>query len=261
MHSSDPCALFVAHPGHELLLYGWLQQARPSVFVLTDGSGHAASSRLPRTRRLLRSLRAPVGSIFGRVTDQEAYAAILRGDLGWLIGLAEELAAALVQERIRLVVADAAEGYNPVHDLCRFIVGTACSLANRRGSPARHCEFSVVGPPDSRPGIDADGMVLLLDDAAFAAKIAAARALLPLRDDVEALLGRFGESAFRRECFRAVDDWTAPTHPPGGRPHYELIGEERVARNRYERVIRYADHVRPLQAGLTAWLDGAACAS
>jgi carbonic anhydrase/acetyltransferase-like protein (isoleucine patch superfamily) len=26
----------VAHPGHELCVYGWLEQARPLVFVLTD---------------------------------------------------------------------------------------------------------------------------------------------------------------------------------------------------------------------------------
>ena len=31
-------ALFVAHPGHELRIYGWLERARPQVHVLTDGS-------------------------------------------------------------------------------------------------------------------------------------------------------------------------------------------------------------------------------
>lgn len=35
--SSGRAALVVAHPGHELRVYGWLEQARPRVFVLTDG--------------------------------------------------------------------------------------------------------------------------------------------------------------------------------------------------------------------------------
>lgn len=38
--------LMIAHPGHELLVHGWLEVAHPRVFVLTDGSGRCAQSRL-----------------------------------------------------------------------------------------------------------------------------------------------------------------------------------------------------------------------
>lgn len=37
--------LIMAHPGHELLLYHWLEIARPTVFALSDGSG---GTQLPR---------------------------------------------------------------------------------------------------------------------------------------------------------------------------------------------------------------------
>ena len=38
--SEDACtALVIGHPGHELLVHGWLEVARPIVFVFTDGSG------------------------------------------------------------------------------------------------------------------------------------------------------------------------------------------------------------------------------
>ena len=40
-----PVALVVAHPGHELLAYGWLSRYRPSVFVVTDGSGRDGQAR------------------------------------------------------------------------------------------------------------------------------------------------------------------------------------------------------------------------
>src|SRR5438034_752023 len=34
--SNARAALFIAHPGHELLVHGWLELVRPFVFVLTD---------------------------------------------------------------------------------------------------------------------------------------------------------------------------------------------------------------------------------
>ena len=40
------CALVVAHPGHELRVYGWLALRKPDVYILTDGSGHTGNSRL-----------------------------------------------------------------------------------------------------------------------------------------------------------------------------------------------------------------------
>src|ERR671917_288531 len=50
---SGKAALVVAHPGHELCVYGWLEQARPRVFVLTDGSGRSGIPRLQSTTKIL----------------------------------------------------------------------------------------------------------------------------------------------------------------------------------------------------------------
>jgi hypothetical protein len=54
----------VAHPGHELRVFGWLHAARPRVFVLTDGSGRTGRSRLPSTTRILREAGAEPASIY-----------------------------------------------------------------------------------------------------------------------------------------------------------------------------------------------------
>ena len=70
-------ALVVGHPGHELLVHGWLEVTRPSVFVLTDGSGRSTQSRLDSTTKLLNQTGAKSGSVYGRLTDAESYAAIL----------------------------------------------------------------------------------------------------------------------------------------------------------------------------------------
>jgi hypothetical protein len=70
-------ALVVAHPGHELRVYGWTARERPLVCVLTDGSGYAAGSRLGGTTALLTALGAAPGPIYGRFTDRELYDLLL----------------------------------------------------------------------------------------------------------------------------------------------------------------------------------------
>src|SRR5215470_17021527 len=61
-----PAALVISHPGHELRLFGWLRLAKPSVFILTDGSGRSDASRIASTSRILASAGANPGGIFGR---------------------------------------------------------------------------------------------------------------------------------------------------------------------------------------------------
>ncbi|MEO8036048.1 MAG: hypothetical protein ABI837_16555 [Acidobacteriota bacterium] len=238
----------MAHPGHELRVMGWLQKVKPRVFALTDGSGPEERSRLDLTRVLLESAGvARSEGFFGKITDRQAYKAILECDSGLLLSFVEALAAELIELQIGAIVADAAEGYNPVHDLCRLIVGAGCSLAACAGLKVTHYEYAVVGPPKS---YEYDEHVAYdLDDEELERKLSIARSLTPLRDEVEQLLARFGEDSFRRELFRPVKDWTSMLTDP---PLYERIGEERVTRGRYERVIRYREHMLPLQTRLLA---------
>jgi hypothetical protein len=76
MPSSLPSALVVAHPGHELRVFGWVEATRPRVYVLTDGSGRGGRSRLPATTRILAETGAVPAGIYGRLTDHDAYDAI-----------------------------------------------------------------------------------------------------------------------------------------------------------------------------------------
>ncbi|MFL5382176.1 MAG: hypothetical protein ACJ8GN_06645, partial [Longimicrobiaceae bacterium] len=84
--------LVVAHPGHELRVYGWLESAAPLVCVLTDGSGSGGEARLESTTRLLAGTGARPGSIYGRMSDREIYTAILDHDFACFTDLAEQLA-------------------------------------------------------------------------------------------------------------------------------------------------------------------------
>ena len=181
-------ALVVAHPSHELRIHGWLEQTRPYVCVLTDGGGRSGEPRLSRTSEVLARAGATQGVIYGRLTDLEVYAAILKGDSELFAGLVEELAEAFVEEQIDYVVGDAAEGYSVAHDICRVMIGAAVERAREiHERRIANFDFPVVGAPaDSQNNTD---IRLDLDAEAYERKINAALAYSPkLALDVEAAL-------------------------------------------------------------------------
>ena len=238
--------LFIAHPGHELRVLGWVERERPLVAILTDGSGAHGRSRVASSAALLARLGAVPAPVFGRMTDRAFYDALLSGDAGLFMELADEMAETVVSSGTTFVAGDALEGYNPAHDVCRMLVDRAVELAAQRtGREIGNHEFLLAG----RPGVVADGAVVVeLDDAALARKRDAALSYREMRQEIEPVLARFGLEAFRRECLtpRRLSEWTPRENPP----FYERYGEERVSLGLYRRVIRYCEHVAPLGEAL-----------
>jgi hypothetical protein len=249
--------LVVAHPGHELRVYGWMETVRPRVCVLTDGSGSGGEGRLESTTALLARTAARAGAIYGRMSDRAVYAAILERDFALFTGLANELARALEADGADCVVGDAVEGYNPSHDVCRLVINAAVRRAARaRGAGIPAYDFPLVGAPDGCPEPLRDHAVWLrLDDPLLNRKLEAARSYTELAGEVENALERFGTAPFRTECLRPVD--TADPYggwDPAQVPEYERFGEQRVAAGVYSTVLRFGEHVRPLAEAL--WEHG-----
>ncbi|HEX2078882.1 MAG TPA: hypothetical protein VHG08_14265 [Longimicrobium sp.] len=247
------CALVVAHPGHELRVYGWMEAVRPLVFVLTDGSGSAGEARLESSTRVLARTLARPGSIYGWMSDRAIYSAILSHDHAAFRRIADQLAETMAAEGIDCVAGDAVEGYNPSHDVCRLVTNAAVRMAARaRGAPIAAYEFALVGAPDEcAPGLRPRAIRLELDEQTLARKLEAARGYPELTGEVEHALRQFGLAPFRTEYLRPVD--------PGDRyggwdpdqvPYYERYGEKRVAEGVYDRVLRFREHVRPLADAL-----------
>jgi len=291
-NSSARGALVVAHPIHELRVHGWMQMARPRVFILTDGSGRGGQPRLPSTTKVLEDVGASQGSIYGRFTDLEIYTAFLKCDFDVFIQLAEELADEFSQREIEYVVADSAEGYSPSHDVCRLVTDAAVEISTKRHQrQIANYEFLVVGPPDECPGTICNKAVWVnLDDEAFLRKLAAARGYnSKLALDIESALSgqpfkgvrRFSEPQlagdvdkslsaevalglrsdgvelhrFRVECLRPVDTFSAIKDKPYEIPFYERYGEKMVTAGHYETTIRYADHFRPLAEAVYRYVE------
>lgn len=245
--TAERTALLVAHPGHELRVWHWVEETRPLVCVLTDGSGAHGASRLASTHRLLALVGAALGPIQAPFTDRALYAALLAGDHAPFVAVAERLGATLAAEGVGVLASDAIEGTNPAHDVCRLVADAAARIAGERrgGAPPRRFDFLLDGPPEDTP--PPGSLRVVLDGDALARKRAAVRDYPELAADVAYQLARDGVAAHLAECLRPV--------PPGpaalpAQALYELYGEVRVASGAYAEVIRQDRHVRPLAAAL-----------
>lgn len=248
-------ALVIGHPGHELLLHGWLEVTHPLVFVFTDGSGRSKESRLASTTKILNQTGAKCGSIYGRLTDAASYAAILNHEFDVFVRLARELSEAFVTERIDCVVGDAFEGYNPMHDVCRLIINAAVTSAQRAtGHHIANLQFSPVQPGACHDASHPNRFCRLLDEAALARKLAAAKAYAELAGEVLAALERTSTDAFKVECLRSVDP-AAADYACDEPPFYEAYGEKQVAAGYYQQVLRYDEHMAPFAAALRRYVE------
>lgn len=244
-------ALLVAHPGHELLLHGWMHADRPDVFVLTDGSGRDGVSRLDATSRLLERASVPIGPVYGRYPDAALYEALLEGDTALFVALAEEIAKALAGQAVERVVGDAAEGWNPIHDAFRLTINAAAALASReRGRPIEVFEFPLFGPPPS--GETPGALAFPLDANGKAAKRAAALGYAELDREVRWSIERHGERAYHTEWLlpgaQEAGEYAVPEDPPV----YERYGEFLARSGQLRRAIRYREHLLPVAAALGA---------
>ena len=221
-----------------------MERVQPVVAVLTDGSGSTEAPRLDESRAVLARAGARPAATFGAMTDRAAYAALMAGDARPFVQARDALVDTLLTDGVRGVVIDAAEGYNPVHDVCHWIGRAAVRHARRFGLETTTFEVDLISHPDTA----GEGLRVALDDQAFARKLAAIAGYVALKGEAEAAFSRYGQEAFRVEFLRRVDD--APPPPPSWIPFYEQVGEERVRAGVYSSVLRYRDHVRPIAARL-----------
>lgn len=224
-------AMFIAHPGHELRLHHWMEQKRPIVYILTDGSGRQNRARTRDSRDLLERCGAVAGPIFGRFTDRKLYELLLTREVEPVAEVVRELTADLRRHKTGVVIGDSWELYNPTHDLARIILDLAVARSGRKID-----NYEI-----------ADGDVTIeLDEAALSRKLAALEDYTSMRKETDAVLRREGMNALRFESLRRA----TPPWAPMRQATYEQFGADRVAAGHYREVIRYAEHFAPFVAAL-----------
>ncbi len=263
--------LVISHPGHELRLYGWIDQVQPLICILTDGSGGDGKPRLDKTLDILHTLGSKAGPVFGEFSDRGIYGEILHHKFDLFDTLSERLARLIISHDIDTVVSDAMEGYNPTHDLCEVLVRAAVAIANGgRNGPARHYTFPLMNDP-RRPPVDGPGAMtartprattchtIELTPIQFKHKLEMIRKYAEsaggkLLEEVEDAFRTYGEDAFAREYLFATSEQRQAPGPDfaQAKPFYETYGEKQVAAGRYPYVIRFQEHILPLMSRLYA---------
>jgi hypothetical protein len=239
--------LVLAHPGHELRAFHLLERVKPIVTVLTDGSGSTGISRVAESSAVLTSVGARRGPMFGALTDRESYRALLEHDAAPFVSQVQHLAHLMCEEGVTTALVDAAEGYNPVHDVCHWMARAAVARARALGTVVELFELDLISHPD---GIG-NGVRLALDDEAFGRKLEALGRYHGLAGEAAAAFERHGKDAFRIEFLRKVlVDQPLPASQ--WVPHYEEVGAARVKAGTYASILTYAAHVKPIIETLLA---------
>jgi hypothetical protein len=246
-------ALVIGHPGHELKVLGWISAYQPRAYVLTDGSGRGGHSRLPSTARLFEQLSVETDDVFGATSDANLYRAILAGQMSSCLTILDSIIESFIENDVDVVAADAMEGFNPAHDICRALVDAAVlAVSITTGRTIANYRFCLTEWERSgRERHDEACSHLTLGDAALRRKIEAAQGYVELKEEVRAALALRGEEYFRVECLKKVSQpFQACEY--SGRPGYEGWGEQRVSEGAYEAVIRYDQHVQPMVDSIRA---------
>lgn len=231
-------------------MHGWLCRVAPRVFVLTDGSGRSGVSRLATTTALLQRAGVESGGLYGRHSDADLYDAILDGRLDLFRGLAQELAKEIGTAGIEIVVGDAAEGYNPIHDAFRLSLNAAVQMARAEsGRAIESYDFPLFLPPG--PGGDGPAAIRLdLEEAERRSKSREAGSYVELEREVEWSLKQHGAQAFDREWLRPVMERAGEYPVADPPPVYERYGEFLAERGELDRVIRREEHLLPIARAL-----------
>lgn len=245
-------ALVIAHPGHELRVFHWMERTRPLVCILTDGSGATERSRVESTRCVVARTGARMGPWQGRVRDSDVYQWLLSGAHDRFLRLLNELVDILISRGIRVVAADAAEGFNPSHDVCRLLVNAAVARLSSVERVAENYEFALERSPAAATGRAPGQVCLTLDDLALHRKLEAAGGYVELKPEVARALAAHGRDAFRTECLVPVTEPFDLSAQYSGPPMYERHGADRVAAGVYSTAITFIDHMVPLVQALDA---------
>lgn len=118
-----PALAIFSHPNHEISIYGMAVRERPSIAYLTDGGGGA---RLEGTVKSLEAVGIQFREAAGILHSEESfYEALLRKDLSFWKSISSAIAELVLFHRPEVILCDAVEYYNPVHDMSLPLVLSA----------------------------------------------------------------------------------------------------------------------------------------
>lgn len=188
-------ALSIAHPGHELRLHGFLEQAKPWVFILTDGS-HRTGADI-----MFESIKAiDKATKFGskgkldlksdswkktfkhsfpgnppekeHIKDIQIFSELINQKTDFMAAHIAFMAQNFIKYDVDYLVADPSEGFNVVHEINRVMADAAIDLVKgMTGKQILNYDFAIDQPFNTN--INDECIHIILDDDAVERKLTA----------------------------------------------------------------------------------------
>lgn len=243
-------ALIIGHPGHELRAFKFIIDFKPDVFIITDGSGSSNVSRINNSIKIIESLGARYIKLFEPIPDKKIYNYIREGNISEIYNVKKVLFEQILNLKYDLIIGDSLEGFNPTHDLCRYIINSVIKdCQNKTKRDILNYSFDLDKPPNQINSNDSS-ILLELNDLELEQKVKAAINYPELKFEVEKVLKLYGKEAFKYEYYSKVSDLDNLKNWDNIYPQYEIYGNERVKNGLYTEVIEFEKHIKPIAHSL-----------
>lgn len=277
-------ALSIAHAGHEVRLHGFLEIAKPYVFLLTDGSERTGHDMMMESIRVIDTavkqdkrlkidpkdegwkrawmiIQADRDPEQKHIKSPQIYAQILSQNTGFFEYYINFIASNLIRRNINYIVSDAIENKDCVQHMCRIMTDIALGfIVKNTGKQILQYDYSVTNPYDTN--ITDECIEIELDEEAIDRKLNAIikyplaiqdlKANFPLDINVILELRKMkdGEASIKQILkdinmgFVSKEFLRPYSFVDAENTSYEVEIEDK------KEIITYADHIKPLQEKL-----------
>lgn len=243
--------LFIGHPGHELLAHKFMSIYKPAVVFLTDGSGNNNQPRIHQSVNLIKSLNLNAYSPFKPYSDRQIYDLILSNSIDSFLRIKLTLKEFILKNEFQMIVGDALEGFNPSHDLCRYLINSIVVELKNEGFEIKNYDFFQDDVRKNQVSEKKDeDIVLELNKNELQKKMDACMNYPEIKSEVDKFVAHFGKEFFALEFFRKVKDPKMITSWDTEFPYYEEFGKRRIAEGAYEQLISFENHIKKIACSL-----------
>lgn len=189
-------ALSIAHPGHELRLHAFLEQAKPWVFILTDGSYRTGQDMMMDSikvidravkqdkklkvnalnihddswKRILMITQKNMPAEKQHITDSMIYMELINQHTDFFKYYINHIINGLVKRKIKYVITDANEQKNAVHEINRIMTNIAVNFIKKHiSAEIIQYDYAVENPLNTN--ITEDCIRISLDEQAAERKL------------------------------------------------------------------------------------------
>lgn len=245
--------LFVGHPGHELLAHKFISIYKPDVIFLTDGSGNDGQPRIDQSLNLIKSLGLNAYFPFEPYSDRQIYDLILSNSIDSFLRSKSVLKEFILEQKYRVIVGDALEGFNPSHDLCRYLINSiVIEMEKENKVKIENYDFFQDDVRKNQTSDKKTGDIILeLNEDELQKKMDACINYPKIKSEVDKFVSNFGKDFFALEFFRKINDPTKIVGWDTDFPYYEEFGRKRIAEGTYKQLISFDTHMMKLAQALS----------